>query len=423
MIALVDCNNFYASCERVFNPGLNGKPIVVLSNNDGCVVARSNEAKAVGIRMGVPYWEVKDLILKHKVLVFSSNYQLYGDLSGRIMNIYQQQCEEVEVYSIDEAFLKFNNFKQSNEDLLAVGLKLREDVMRQIGIPVSVGFAPTKTLAKLANHIAKKFTESGVFCLSDPEQCRERLIATDIAELWGVGRKLQQSLKSFGIATVWELKNCDQLWIRKNYGVVLLRLVRELNGNPCYELEAPSEKRQNMLVSRSFRRDIYKKEELQEAVAVYATKLGEKLRHYHQKAGHLSLFLIANPFKNVRPDQKRYFSSEMMLSIPTSNTNQLIDKSQELLDNIFEKGTNYKKAGVLVQDLCEDTYLQGNLFESHAYYEQSSRLMSAMDEINKRYGKNTLYFSSCGAEQTWSRQEQFRSPCYTTRWSDLLEIS
>lgn len=423
MFFLIDCNNFYASCERAFNPSLNGKPVVVLSNNDGCVVARSAEARQVGIGMGVPYWEVRDLIARHGVQVFSSNYQLYGDLSARIMNIYQQFCTDVEVYSIDEAFLKFETAAFMLPRLPGLAAEIRSVVLQQTGIPVSVGIAPTKTLAKLANHLAKRQNADGVFCLTAIENNIEILSKTDISALWGVGKNLERSLKSAGIESVWDLKNADQRMILGRYGVVLLRLVKELNGLSCYGLEAAVEKRQNMVVSRSFRRDVYEKSELREALSVYCTRLGEKLRQYGQTAGHLTVFLIANPFNNMRSDRKRYFSREMSLSIPTASTNDLIGKSLFLLDQLYEPGTNYKKAGVLVQDLCDAQRVQGNLFESLYRHEQSAELNKVMDNINRRYGKNTLYFSTCGSVHGWARQEQFRSPRYTTCWDELPVVS
>ena len=419
MFFLIDCNNFYASCERVFNPALNGKPVVVLSNNDGCVVARSAEARSAGIAMGVPYWEVRDLIARHNVRVFSSNYQLYGDLSARIMNIYQQFCPDIEVYSIDEAFLQFETLPGQIDRLPAMAATIRNTVLQQVGVPVSVGVAPTKTLAKLANHLAKRLNSDGVFCLFDPEKNREILVETDISQLWGIGKNLDRSLKSLGIKTVWDLKNSDQRMIAGKFGVVLLRLVKELNGLSCIGLEAAPEKRQNMVVSRSFRRDVYDKAELREALSVYCTRLGEKLRHYGQKAGHLTVFLLANPFKNKREDRKRYFSRELSLSIPTANTNELIDSALVLLEQMYEEGTNYKKAGVVVQELSDIGQVQGNLFESYASYEQSAVVNGVMDRINKRYGKNTLFFSACGISHGWSRQEQFRSPRYTTCWDEL----
>ena len=424
MFLLVDCNNFYASCERVFNPKLNGKPLVVLSNNDGCVVARSAEAKALGIAMGVPYWEVRELITRHQVQVFSSNYQLYGDLSARIMNIYQQFCPDVEVYSIDEAFLRVEGRGRSKKGwLLAFAQRIRQCVWKQVGIPVSVGIAPTKTLAKLANHLAKQRSPDGVFCLQEPDSCREVFEKTDISKLWGIGKNLERSLKTMDIQSVWDLKNADLRVIGGRFGVVLLRLVKELNGISCLELEAAPEKRRNMVVSRSFRRDVYALDELREALSVYCTRLGEKLRHFEQKAAHLTVFLLANPFNNKRADQKRYFSREQSLVLPTSNTNELIVNAMNLLEQLYEPGTNYKKAGVMVQELSDARQVQGNLFESHATYFQAAEINKVMDNINRKYGRNTLFFSSCGIANGWSRQEQFRSPRYTTCWDELPIVS
>ena len=298
LYALMDCNNFYASCERAFQPQLVGKPIVVLSNNDGCVIARSNEAKALKIEMGVPFWEIKKLVKEHKIHVFSSNYPLYGDMSERIMNIAKDHCGDVEIYSIDESFLKFEVSEKAVENTCKI---LRAKVLQGTGVPVSIGIAPTKTLAKIANHIAKKrLNTEGVFMMKNASEIDISLADFEVGKVWGIGRAYQKTLANYGILTAFDLKNASQTWIKQKFGVVMLRTVKELNGIPCLALEPPVESRQNVMVSRSFRKDVYAISELTEALSVYATRLGEKLRQYKQTTAQLTIFLWTNPHKRLR---------------------------------------------------------------------------------------------------------------------------
>jgi len=319
--AIADCNNFYASCERAFNPKLRNQPIVVLSNNDGCVVARSNEAKALNIEMGVPYWEVRPILEKNKVQVFSSNYQLYGDLSARVMNLLQANCADVEIYSIDEVFMKLRPFQGTPQKLLADNIQLRALILQGTGIPVSIGIAPTKTLAKLANHIAKKRTKSGVFILASDNPI---LAEIPISKVWGIAKGYEKRLAKIKVQTVADLIGVNEGWMRQEFGVVGVRLLKELQGFPCYDLEPPVTQRKNMMVSRSFRKDIYHLEQLVEAIANYATRLGEKLRKYQQSTSQLTVFLSANRFKNTRKDGKHYFALTVELPLATSCTNELI---------------------------------------------------------------------------------------------------
>jgi DNA polymerase V len=389
LFGLVDCNNFYASCERVFNPKLNRQPVIVLSNNDGCVVARSNEAKALGIGMGEPYFKVKELVVKNNVAVFSSNYALYGDMSERVMNILQDHCAEMEIYSIDEAFLQLTFQRYSTAAYGDYGAMLRQKILQGTGIPVSVGIAATKTLAKLANHIAKKQTTNGVYFLQ-PED--PKLQELDIDELWGVGSAYKRKLNAVGIKTVFDLSRVPEGWMRKEFGVVGLRLLKEIKGFSCYDLEVPIESRKNMIVSRSFSKDVYAFSELTEAVAAYATRLGEKLRHYQQQTGVITVFLLANRFKNKRPDGQVSFSKTVELPHTTSNGNELIAWAIAAAKSLFQEGTNYKKAGILATDLKPDNQLQTNLFVSELKTLQSAQLMKSVDAINKKMGK-TPFFS------------------------------
>jgi DNA polymerase V len=418
--ALMDCNNFYASCERAFQPQLVGKPIVVLSNNDGCVIARSNEAKALEIDMGVPFGAIKKVIKEHKVHVFSSNYPLYGDMSERIMNIAKDHCGDIEVYSIDESFLKFDTEFNAVETICKT---LRATVLQGTGVPVSIGIAPTKTLAKIANHIAKKrLNTEGVFVLKNASEIDIVLADFEVSKVWGIGRAYQKTLADYGILTAFDLKNASQTWIKHKFGVVMLRTVKELNGIPCLALEPPVESRQNVMVSRSFRKDVYAISELTEAISVYATRLGEKLRQYKQTTDQLTIFLWTNPHKRLTFDAKIYFSETIKLPYATSDTAMLIHYALMVLKKIYQPKLNYKKGGILAHDLMPDNATQGNLFESMDTALRQKTLMNVMDSLNKKYGKETLQIASCGVQHTWSRQAQFCSAGYTTKWADILRV-
>ncbi len=433
--ALADCNNFYASCERAFQPRLAGQPVIVLSNNDGCIIARSNEAKALGIEMGVPYWEVRSLINEHQVQVFSSNYALYGDMSARVMDILQQHCADVEVYSIDEAFLELSFY---NQDLQQYGEQLRRVVYQCTGIPVSIGIARTKTLAKLANHIAKRRSASltplpdfgvssaersvhGGVCLLSPSD--PRLSELPVSKVWGVGRAYERKLAEIGVQTVADLQQVEEGWMRKTFGVVGLRLLKELKGEACHALEPPITGRKHTMVSRSFRRDVYELEELKEAISVYASRLGEKLRRYRQSASCLTVFLWANPHKKTRPDGRSYFAMSLELPLATSNTNTFIQWAIAAVERLYEKGTNYKKAGLLAGSLQPAAVLQTNLFVGEQRQMRFAKAIEAMDRLNRQYGRQTVCFASCGnGKNTWCRKEQWRSPRFTTSWEEVLRV-
>lgn len=415
--SLVDVNNFYASCERAFQPRLATCPVVVLSNNDGCIIARSNEAKALGIEMGVPYWEVRSLINEHQVQVFSSNYALYGDMSARVMDILQQHCADVEVYSIDEAFLELSFYKQN---LQQYGEQLRRVIWQCTGIPVSVGIARTKTLAKLANHIAKRQAPGGVYVLGPTDP---KLLELPVSKVWGVGRAYERKLAEIGVKTVSALQQVEEGWMHREFGVVGLRLLKELKGEACHALEPPVTGRKHTMVSRSFRRDVYELEELKEAISVYASRLGEKLRRYRQAARHLTVFLWANPHKKIRPDGRSYFAMSLELPLATSNTNTFIQWAAAAVERLYEKGTNYKKAGLLAGGLQPATVLQTNLFVGEQRQLRFAKAIEAMDQLNRQYGSQTVHFASCGnGDNTWCRKEQWRSPRFTTCWEEVLRV-
>ena len=417
--ALVDCNSFYASCEQAFVPALRNRPVVVLSNNDGCVIARSGKAKEIGIAMGVPYWEVKHTIKKYGVKVFSSNYPLYGSMSNRVMSILHKSAPEVEIYSIDEAFLKLQFWDHSPGFALSFGKDLQQKILKWVHLPTCVGIAPTKTLCKLANRIAKKRTSEGVYVLEPTDRILTEIPVTDI---WGVAKGYERRLAKAGIKTAQELQQASEVWMKQEFGVVGERLLKEMRGIPCYDLELPISHRKNMMVSRSFRRDVYKLEELEEAISVYATRLAEKLRHFKQTTGYVTVFLSANPFRNLRKDEKRYFSQGATLPFATSNTNELISFCIPIIKYLYQKGTNYKKVGILASALKPENSLQTHLFLNHEQLIRNKTLMKQIDQINQKMGRNTVFIASCGTNNGWSRKEQWRSPRYTTRWEELLGV-
>lgn len=424
MFALADCNNFYASCERVFRPELRSMPIVVLSNNDGCVVARSNEVKQLGIANGVPLWQIKDLIRKYKISVFSSNYQLYGDMSARVMELLGQQCADLEVYSIDEAFMRFDYFGQTEQKLESEGFRIKNFVEQCTGIPISVGFAPTKTLAKLANHISKKVTGTGVHLISDPFHQEELMKKIAVAEVWGIGPAYRRKLNEYGIMNVWQLMQCKEQWFYKNFTIQGLRLLKELKGIACLDLEETVTERQNMVVSRAFRRDVYSKEELKEAFASFATRMGEKLRKFGRITPAISIFMMVNPYNNKSPDGKRYFSQFVQLPMATSNTPELIRAAWKGLSLCYLPDRNYKKCGIMAYNLQSEDHLQLSLFEEPEQQFKTKKLMAITDKINARFGKGTIgsAAASVSKDNNWQKLEQFRSPRYTTSWRELLKV-
>jgi len=418
IFALVDCNNFYASCERVFNPTLNGQPIVVLSNNDGCVVARSNEAKALGIGMGVPEFQIRPLLRAHRVQVFSSNYTLYGDMSQRVMETLEQFSPDVEVYSIDEAFLSLVGFEPRG--LLEHGRLIRRTVPQWTGIPVSVGIAETKTLAKIANRIAKRTPDTGgVFdLLACPD--REALLGrVAVEDVWGIGPNHARLLKQHGITTARQLAGTDDQWIRKRMGIVGLRLVMELRGVSCLDLEQCPSPKQSLTCSRAFGKRINTLAEMQEAVSVYTSRVAEKLRCERLAATVLTVCLTTNEFK-----EGPQYSNALTLRLPvvTDSTSELIGCALQGIRAIYRDGYLYKKAGVMLTGLVPVSQTQADLFDSRDRM-KSKRLMSALDSINDRWGASTLHYASSGITKAWKTQFHRRSPAYTTDWDALPVVT
>lgn len=414
VFALIDCNNFYASCERVFNPKLNGKPVVVLSNNDGCVVARSNEAKALGIGMGVPEFQIRPLLRAHQVQVFSSNYTLYGDMSQRVMETLEQFCPDLEIYSIDEAFLSLSGFASRN--LTDYGQTIRTTVKRWTGIPVSVGIAETKTLAKLANRVAKRTPDTGgVF---DLRACPDRLALLGripVEEVWGIGPNHARMLMGHGITTVLQLTQANDQWIRKLLGIVGLRLVTELRGISCLDLEQCPPPKQGLTCSRSFGKPVTTLAEMEEAVSAYASRVAEKVRREQSAATVLSVFLTTNTFK----DTPQYSNAlTLTLSVATDSTPELIHQAILGIRKLYREGYQYKKAGVTLTGLVPARQIQSDLFDLKDRT-RSTRLMAALDAINERWGAGTLQYASDGLAKPWKAQFHRRSPAYTTSWDEL----
>lgn len=417
MFGLLDCNNFYASCERVFNPSLNGVPVVVLSNNDGCVIARSSEAKALGIPMGEPAYKLKELIERNQVAVFSSNYVLYGDMSGRVMSILSSFVPEMEVYSIDEAFLHFDGFEKI--DLKEYGEKIVQTVTRGTGIPVSLGVAETKTLAKAANRFAKKYPAYKGVCIIDSDEKREKALKLlDIEDVWGIGRRISKKLRYYSINTAWDFTQRTKSWVRHTLGVNGERTWLELRGTPCLEMDRPASKK-SICTSRSFGERLTTYEPIAEAVANFAASCGEKLRRQRSQAAVLMVFLHTNPFAENQPQ----YSNQVViqLPLPTSDTPELIRHALHGLKSIFAEGYRFKKAGVIVSEITPERPMQLNLFDERDR-EKFQRVMLVMDSLNASYGRQKVKIAAQGFDRKWKLKNEKLSPCYTTRLADVMEV-
>ena len=415
MLALADCNNFYASCERVFQPQLEGKPILVLSNNDGCVIARSNESKALGIKMGVPVFQVKNIIEQHNIQLFSSNFTLYGDLSKRVMSTIKQEVKAMEVYSIDEAFMDFSG----EGSPLEKGIALKKKVQQHVGIPISIGIAPTKTLCKVAGLIAKKYTKSGVFVLKDKAIIERALKWLPVEELWGVGRRHARMLQSVGIKTAYDLCRADDSWVRRRLSVVGLRMVKELRGTPCFPLEENANRKKNICTSRSFGKPVKQLEDLKEALSTYASNCAYKLRKQKSCATRISVFIHTNPFK---PTDKQYkgFTS-FKLDTPTNDSIELVRLSLQGLEKIYRSDCTYKKAGVIVSEISPQQQQQLSLFDT-LNRKKHQAVMTALDNINDKLGKDKVHLAVQGNGRQWKMRQEQLSPCYSTRIEDALKV-
>jgi DNA polymerase V len=416
VFALVDCNNFYASCEKLFRPDLKHSPVVVLSNNDGCVVARSQEVKALGIQMGGPVFKLADEIKHHGIVCFSSNYALYADMSARVMSLLEEAAPAVEIYSIDEAFLDLTGVDNCT-DLLTFCQNLKQKVDRNTGIPVCIGIAPSKTLAKLANHGAKQYKATkGVVNLMDSVRQKRLLALVDVEKVWGVGKRIAKKLQILGIHTALDLAQADIKMIREQFSVVLERTVRELNGIACIELEQVPPTKQQIICSRSFASRITDKAKMREALCKYVTRAAEKLRQQKRKAKVVNVFIRTSAFSS---DEAQYSNSILAdLPYPSDDTRDLIAIVEASLETLWKAGFRYAKAGVVLLDFYDADHGQGELFRSVQTQTRSRALMQVLDDINLK-GVGHVYFASQGTAPVWLMKREHLSPAYTTNWKDL----
>lgn len=417
MFALVDCNNFYASCQRVFEPHLIGKPVVILSNNDGCVIARSNEAKALGIPMGAPAFQFQKVFDENQVHVYSSNYALYGDMSSRVMNILAKFTPDIEIYSIDEAFLKFDGFERYN--LEEYGKEIQKTVTKSTGIPISVGFAPTKALAKVANKIAKKFPErtKSVYVIDTEEKRIKALKWTKIEDVWGIGRKHTNRLKAVNVNNAYQFTQLHDDWVRKEMAVVGLRLKHELEGKPTLDLETPKNKKM-IATTRSFEKPLTELSDISERIATFTTSCAEKLRRQNSHCNMIMVFVLTNYFRKDQPQYSR--NIVINTDFPTNSTIELNKYAQIGLKAIFKKGYNYKKAGVIVMGLTPNNETQLSFFNTSNPKHQP--LMSVVDKLNKSYGSNKIKFGNQSLGRQWKMKQEKLSPRYTTNINDIITI-
>lgn len=420
IFALVDVNNFYVSCERVFNPRLEGVPMVVLSNNDGCAVARSAEAKALGVKMGEPWHKLKDLAKQHGILAYSSNYTLYGDMSQRAVEVLSTFTPNLEVYSVDESFLQIESVLKLYPSATDMGHHMRERMRQWLGLPVCVGIGPTKTLAKLANHMAKKMLQFNGVCdlHAIPRAERVQLMATiDVSEVWGVGRRVAARLNEMGIYTVLDLRNAKPAEIRKHFNVVMERTCQELRGVPCLELEDVAPDKQQIMSSKSFGQPVTEVSDLCEAISAYVERAAQKLRAQQSLTGGLYVFLRTNPFD---PKAAQYSANHhVSFGIPTDDTRLISDLAVQVMKHLFKPGFVYKKAGVMLTGLSEKASHQHDLFADTAGQDKSAKLMKALDEINGRFGRDSLICASSGFDRRWAMKCGNRSPRYTTSWDEV----
>ncbi len=414
-IALVDCNSFYVSCERLFNPKIRKKPVVVLSNNDGCIISRSNEAKALGIKMGEPYFKAKEIILKNNVQVFSSNYSLYGDLSRRVMRTLKRFNVDIEIYSIDEAFLDMTNF--SDKEVEEVGKEIRSTILQWTGIPTSIGIAQTKTLSKVANHIAKK-KKTGVTSLIGLKNIDPILEKVEINDVWGVGRQLTKFYNKNGIYNAKQLKNKSNTWIKKNSNVLGSRTAMELRGVPCIDLEKTPSKRKSCVVSRSFGKRVEKLQEMKEAVANYSLNASEKIRSESLNAKSITIFIRTSPFQS----RFGYYSNSKTIDFPiaTDNSIEIVKAAIEGLESIFKNGYRYQKAGIMLTGLSNSNEGE-NLFSSEKD-KKIGNLMRSIDKTNYRYGRSTLSLASAGIHKKWNMRREYSSKIDTADFYSLPKI-
>ena len=417
MIALADCNNFYASCERVFNPKLKNKPVIVLSNNDGCVIARSNEAKGLGIKMGEPAFKIRSLIEQNGVYVFSTNFALYGDMSNRIMSLLSDMVPSFEVYSIDEAFLDFKGISDYSE----LALHIKKIITKSTGIPLSIGVAKTKTLAKIANFIAKKYSKDNIFLMIDNSNVLEILKKFPVSELWGVGSANFKMLNSYGVKTAHDFINLNEGWVQKKMTIAGLKMLRELKGEQCFSIESNPQNKKSICTSRTFPKDISDINLIEQAITNHAIRCSEKLRKQNSSARYVGVFLNTNPFNKKSPYSSNYKST--ILETSTNDSIEIVKASNKLLKSIYKKGYSYKKTGVVMGDIIPESQIQLNLFNNLKNHPQRKELFKKIDFINQTMGRDTVKILSQGISRGWKLSQENVSPCYTTRWDELLKVS
>lgn len=418
MIALVDVNNFYASCESMFDPSLKHRPIVVMSNNDGCAIARSDEAKALGVQMGSPIHMVQDMVSKHNMAVFSSNYTLYGSMSARVMAILKSFVPAIEIYSIDEAFLDLSMFK--HHDLFSLAIEIRAKVLSHTGLTISIGIAPTKALAKMANHFAKKNKkEIGVYAVTNKEHIDELLSITQVGDIWGIGKQYEHLLLKNNIKTAADLVQTPQEWIKNNLTVVGQRLVYELKGMQAIKWEDVPPPKKNICTSRAFGILLTELKQLQQPIASHAASCARKLRTDQSCATKLHVFVETNQFR--REDKQYSGAVTIPLTVPTNNSHEIVKIAMIGLKMIYRAGYNYQKCGVMVLDLVPQTTIQLGLFDTRDR-EKDRKLMKSMDATNKTFGKDIVRYASHGYGKQWALRHAHISPCYTTRIDQIMTV-
>ena len=418
MFALVDCNNFYASCERVFQPDLRDKPVVVLSNNDGCIIARSNEAKALGIRMGQPAFKFEDFLRKHNVAVFSSNYTLYGDMSQRVMNTLSSFAPRLEIYSIDEAFLDLSGF--SRHDLSAYAETIRRETVKRTGIPVSIGIGATKTLAKAANHFAKRDGGCrGSLIIDTPEKMDFYLKKLPVAKIWGIGRQYSRKLRRQNVKTAWDFVRLPDRWVKQEMTVAGLRVKKELQGEPCIQLEEIAAAKKAICTSRSFGTMQTRLENLEEAVATFAHRCATKLRSQKLRANLLMVFIHTNAFREKDPQYAR--NRVIRFPVPSNSSMEIVRYALAALRSIYREGYRYKKADVITASIVPETRTQTSLFDT-VEREKHRKILTAFDSVNNRYGRETIKIGAQGSGSEWKMRQEKLSPRYTTSWHDIITV-
>lgn len=423
---LVDCNNFYVSCERAFDPTLRNKPVAILGSNDACIIARSNEVKALGIKTGAPRYECEALFKKHNVLVYSANFALYGDMSSRVMQTLTECATDIEIYSVDEAFLYIPTYipQGCTEDLyyLAYAHYMRMRVKQETGIPVSVGIGPTKTLAKIASKLAKKNPQyKGAFDITNHPNIDNLLASIEIGDVWGIGHRYAALLQRHNIMNARDFKYADENWIRKHMTIVGLKTLLELRGTPCLPLaECPATK-QSITVSRSFGQKVTELQDAKEAVASYVSCAAEKLRAQHCLTAHLTVYAITHRYQDPIA---HYQSAQIKLPMATDYTPHLITAAHTCLEQFFTKGYTYRKAGILFTDLIPNNFLQMSTVTSlKKNFVKQVQWIHTIDNINNRWGRNTLFFAASGIKQPWKMHQARKSACFTTNWHELLTIN